>query len=94
MDGADSQEDCCTLPLSGDTPADASVDRGAGARIYGKDGCPHTRRARAALPEARFIDVLADPLLLEEMLRLSGGVRRIPVIVRKDSVEIGFQRGA
>jgi len=63
-------------------------------RIYGKDGCPHTRRAREALPGAVFLDVLADPLLLAEMLRLSGGVRRVPVIVRGDAVEIGFKRGA
>ena len=37
---------------------------------------------------------LADPLLLDEMLRHTGGVRRIPVIVRAGAVEIGFQRGA
>lgn len=72
---------------------------GAGVLIYGKQGCPHTDRARAALPLARFIDVLADPLALEEMLRLSGGQRRIPVIVwladdGGETVEIGFRRGA
>ena len=69
-------------------------DSGTGIRIYGKQGCPHTKRARQAWPQAQFVDVLADPLLLEEMLKLSGGVRRIPVIVRGDLVEIGFQRGA
>ncbi|MDD3447992.1 MAG: glutaredoxin domain-containing protein, partial [Gammaproteobacteria bacterium] len=53
----------------------------AGTRIYGKQGCPHTERARRALPGAAFIDVLADPARLEEMLALSGGVRRVPVIV-------------
>ncbi|MBI5518430.1 MAG: glutaredoxin [Desulfovibrio sp.] len=72
---------------------------GAGMLIYGKEGCPHTSRARAALPAARFVDVLADPAALEEMLRLSGGVRRVPVIVRPEpgespQVEIGFRRGA
>ncbi len=67
---------------------------GAVVRIYGKDGCPHTRRAREALPGAVFLDVLADPLLLDEMLRLTDGVRRVPVIVRGNAVEIGFQRGA
>ncbi len=67
---------------------------GAAIRIYGKDGCPHTRRAREAMPGAVFLDVLADPLILDEMLRHSGGVRRIPVIVRGDAVEIGFKRGA
>ena len=73
-------------------------DQGQGARIYGKQGCPHTQRARAALPRARFVDVLADPAALAEMLRLSGGARRVPVIVRSgehgDVVQIGFKRGA
>lgn len=67
---------------------------GQGARIYGKEGCPHTLRARKALPKAQFLDVLSDPLLLQEMLRLTGGVRRVPVIQRGDAVEIGFRRGA
>lgn len=62
--------------------------------IYGKEGCPHTRRAREALPGAVFVDVLSDPRLLDEMLKLTGGVRRIPVIKRGDAIEIGFQRGA
>jgi len=63
-------------------------------RIYGKENCPHTKRARAALPAAQFVDVLADAQALAEMLRLSGGVRRVPVIVNGQSVEIGFKRGA
>mgnify|MGYP002276560322 FL=1 len=62
--------------------------------IYGKDHCPHTRRARDAYPEAGFIDVQTRPEHLEEMLRLSGGVRRIPVIVRNGKVEVGYNRGA
>lgn len=77
----------------------SDVASGAGVLIYGKQGCPHTDRARAALPLARFIDVLAAPEALEDMLRLSGGQRRIPVIVRPaddggETVEIGFRRGA
>lgn len=89
----------CTLPLrdGGDADRDVRHD-GADVIIYGKDGCPHTRRAREALPGATFIDVLADPVRLEEMLALSGGVRRVPVIVRAEaggrSVEVGFKRGA
>ncbi|GAB6124696.1 hypothetical protein JCM14124_04020 [Humidesulfovibrio idahonensis] len=87
------EKDCCTLPerQAEETPA---PDQGEGARIYGKETCPHTKRARAALPRARFIDVLDDPAALEEMLRLSGGVRRIPVIVRGGEVAIGYKRGA
>lgn len=100
MDG----EKFCTLPgrPNADTPdtSDTSgtsgtpAGDGLGARIYGRENCPHTKRARAALPRAAFLDVAADPAALEEMLRLSGGVRRIPVIVRGTAVEIGFRRGS
>jgi len=69
-------------------------DTPASIRIYGKEGCPHTKRARDAWPGAVFLDVIADPPRLEEMLALSGGVRRIPVIVKDGTVEIGFKRGA
>lgn len=68
--------------------------------IYGKGGCPHTRRALEAMPDARFVDVLLDADALDEMLRLTGGVRRVPVVVRPaadgpgSSVEIGYRRGA
>lgn len=75
-------------------PEDTTGKAKAAIRIYGKEGCPHTRRARDAWPEAVFLDVLANPLLLDEMLRLTGGVRRIPVIVKDAEVEIGFKRGA
>lgn len=62
--------------------------------IYGKQGCPHTRRALEAHPEARFVDVLLSPAHLEEMLRLSGGVRRVPVVVREGEATVGFNRGS
>lgn len=102
MSSKNGSDDFCTLgpaapqdDQAGNAPA---ACQGEGARIYGKKDCPHTKRARVALPRARFVDVLADPVALEEMLRLSGGVRRIPVIVRSgergDAVEIGFKRGA
>lgn len=102
MSSANGSDDFCTLGTAvdqGDRAGnDPAASLGEGSRIYGKENCPHTKRARAALPRARFVDVLADPTALEEMLRLSGGVRRIPVIVhggeRGDAVEIGFKRGA
>ncbi|MEF2230000.1 MAG: UXX-star (seleno)protein family 1 [Pseudodesulfovibrio sp.] len=62
--------------------------------IYGKSTCPHTRRALAAHPEARFVDVLLSPFDLETMLRLTEGQRRIPVIVEDGRVTIGFNRGS
>jgi len=89
---AENGEDCCTLPQAGGAPPQEGA---AGpVRIFGKRNCPHTRRAREALPQAEFIDVLADPQALAELLRLSGGVRRVPVIQRAAAVEIGFRRGS
>jgi hypothetical protein len=37
--------------------------------------------------------VFNDPRHLERMLAISGGVRRIPVIVDGDAVRIGFEGG-
>ncbi|OIQ51351.1 Glutaredoxin [Pseudodesulfovibrio hydrargyri] len=62
--------------------------------IYGKSTCPHTKRALAAHPEARFVDILASEKNLEEMLRLSGGQRRIPVVVEDGKACVGFRRGS
>jgi glutaredoxin 3 len=39
---------------------------------------------------AAFIDVKADRAKLEEMLKLSGGIREVPVIVEGDKVTIGY----
>ena len=63
-------------------------------KIYGKPGCPHTQRARNAMPDHEFVDVQSDPEKLAEMLKLTGGVRRIPVIVENGRVCVGFKRGA
>jgi len=65
------------------------------AIIYGKSTCPFTKRAREAYAERGyeidFVDVQADPSRLEDMLRLSGGRRRVPVIVDGDEVTIGLR---
>ncbi len=61
--------------------------------IYGRDTCPHTRRARDAYPDATFYDILADPAKLDEMVKLSNGIQKIPVLVVDGKVEIGFKRG-
>lgn len=37
-----------------------------------------------------FHDVKSDPAALAEMLRLSQGVRKVPVLVEGDKVTIGF----
>lgn len=104
---SDSEHASCMLPEKGEAsqsddgtvgqPSGQFEDQGEGARIYGKEGCPHTLRARKALPQAVFIDVLdedANPQALADMLALSGGVRRVPVIVRAGGVQIGYRRGS
>ncbi|MBI4642195.1 MAG: hypothetical protein HY790_01460 [Deltaproteobacteria bacterium] len=37
-----------------------------------------------------FRDVMADSQALEEMLRLSQGVRKVPVLVEAGRVSVGF----
>ncbi len=60
-------------------------------RIYGTESCPYTRKAREAYGDrAIFIDVGTDPQRLDEMLKLSGGRRQIPVIVEGKRITIGF----
>lgn len=59
--------------------------------IYGKAGCPFTDKALLAFGEnARYIDVGSDVAKLEEMLNISGGVRKVPVIVDGGKVTIGY----
>lgn len=58
--------------------------------IYGKPGCPYTIRAKQAHPDATYFDVTMDPAKLDEMLRLSDGARKVPVIVEDGKVTIGF----
>jgi glutaredoxin len=41
--------------------------------------------------EFDYFDVLRNPEKLEDMLRFSGGRRKVPVIVEGESVTIGFQ---
>jgi len=62
--------------------------------IYGKDGCPYTLNARRSFEEqgdeVQYINVLRDPEALRRMMSLTGGQRRVPVIVRGDTVTVGF----
>jgi len=59
--------------------------------IYGKSGCPYTDQALSAYgKKARYIDVESDGAKLQEMLKLSGGVRKVPVIVEGARVTIGY----
>ncbi|NJL58832.1 MAG: hypothetical protein HC887_03455 [Desulfobacteraceae bacterium] len=37
-----------------------------------------------------YVNVLSDPLKLEEMLKHSDGMRRVPIIVENGKVIVGF----
>ena len=59
--------------------------------IFGKSGWPYTDSARQALKEgAEYYDVKKDSEKLEEMLKYSNGVRKVPVIVKGDEVTVGY----
>jgi glutaredoxin 3 len=47
-------------------------------------------RARAAHKAHEFIDVIKRPDKLDEMLALSDGERRVPVIVEDGKATVGF----
>jgi glutaredoxin 3 len=59
--------------------------------IFGKAGWPFTERARSAYGwGAEYYDVKADRLKMDEMLKYSGGQRKVPVIVEDGKVTIGY----
>jgi glutaredoxin 3 len=62
--------------------------------IFGKDGCPYTQAARdhylADGVPFEYINVRKDPSSLDRMLEYSNGVRKVPVIVERNKVTIGF----
>ena len=62
--------------------------------IFGKQSRPFTLKAREAKSkeglQVIYRDVVADSRALEEMLRLSDGNRRVPVMVEGGQVSIGF----
>lgn len=62
--------------------------------IYGKEGCPYTGAAREEYGrkgKVTYFDVKKDPKQLDAMLKVSGGARRVPVIVDENGkVTIGF----
>jgi len=59
--------------------------------IYGKAGWPYTDQARSAYGDkATYYDVKKDNARLEEMLKLSGGKRQVPIIVDTGKVKVGY----
>jgi len=59
--------------------------------IFGKAGWPFTEKARSAYGgTAKYFDVKSDSTKLEEMLKHSGGIRKVPVIIEEGKVTIGY----
>ena len=61
--------------------------------IYGKDSCPYTADARehyGSRGDVQYVNVKKDADALRRMLELTGGKRRVPVIVADGVVTIGF----
>jgi glutaredoxin 3 len=46
--------------------------------------------ARSAYPAAEYFDVMQDKAKLQEMLKYSGGARKVPVIVDGGKAKIGY----
>ena len=65
--------------------------------IYVEPGCPFSMAAKEDLARRgiayREVDVTASREALEEMLRITGGERMVPVIVEGDKVTLGFGGG-
>ncbi len=59
--------------------------------IYGRAGCPFTDKVISAYGKrAKYFDVQSDSQKLQEMLKLTDGVRKVPVIVEGGNVTIGY----
>lgn len=66
--------------------------------LYVKDGCPHCERARTALTArgARFteIDVVRQPQVVPELLKLTKGRRVVPVTVEGSRITVADAGGS
>ena len=62
--------------------------------IYGKESCGYTSAARkdyaARGYPVEYFDVKADPAAMARFLELSLGERRVPLIVERGRVTVGF----
>ncbi len=65
-----------------------------GVQIYGKSDCPYTSAARRNFQTrgvaVEYFDVEEDATALRRFLELSGGDRRVPLIVEEGRVSQGF----
>jgi glutaredoxin 3 len=62
--------------------------------IYTKTGCPYCQAFKDWLKsrgkEYEEINLSLCPDKIEEMLRVSGGARKVPVIIHNGQVTVGF----
>jgi glutaredoxin 3 len=62
--------------------------------IYGKDTCPYTTAARDDYASrgvaVEYLNVKKDAAAMRRFLELSGGDRRVPLIIENGRVSIGF----
>lgn len=65
--------------------------------IYTKEGCPYCAAAKLHYTEQgidfKEIDIYETPAAKDEVLRLTGGERIVPVIVENGKVTTGFGGG-
>jgi glutaredoxin len=63
-------------------------------QIYGKAACAYTNAARQDYAgrgyQVEYFDVKLDPAAMARFLELSGGERRVPLIVERGRVTVGF----
>jgi glutaredoxin len=63
-------------------------------QIFGKGSCAYTNAARQSYAgrgyQVEYLDVKADPAAMARFLELSGGARRVPLIVERGRVTVGF----
>ena len=65
--------------------------------IYSKDGCPYCAAAKKHYTEQgisfKEIDIYDTPAAKDEIVKLTGGKRIVPVIVEDGKVTAGFGGG-
>ena len=65
--------------------------------IYTKPGCPYCAAAKADYEKRKVafkeVDVPNTPGALQELLKVTNGQRRVPVIVEDGKVTIGWKSG-
>jgi len=62
--------------------------------IYGKDDCPYTVEAKKEFARQKvpyhYYDVKKNRNAYAEMLKITGGAQKVPVIVDGGNIRIGF----